>query len=338
MKKALLWVSLTFWVLPLFSLTGEIIYLEGTVDIKPSGGELEWADFGTSVGEGDSIITGMDGFCEVELEGGSTVTIKEDTVFSFGKGSVGNGEPQNIFTCAMGQISYKFSNLQDEPLIATPSATCGIRGTAFTVMTGADGSSLFIVSEGEVEVESRGLRVSLTLDEAVEVSPGRTPGEKYPVLSGKLDYAGWLEQAEAAALADPIGTVEELANKLVYYISEMDRYQALWEEQNEAVQAVQETRKKLSSEGKDFEAEDFYRNTEVPMTKIGAGYSINVRYYALSALSLRQYTMGGLYVKLRTAHFQEKSSSYQKFIEAYKEFMSDYYSICQAPFLVDADI
>ena len=212
MKKALILLLLSMTALSLFSLSGEIVYLEGTVDIKPNGGELEWADFGTPVREGDSIITGVDGYCEVELEGGSTVTIKGDTVFSFGRGSVGGGEPQNVFSCAMGQISYKFTNLTDEPLIVTPSAACGIRGTAFTVMTGADGSSLFVVSEGEVEVESMGRRVSLTLDEAVEVSSGKAPGEKYPVLSGNLDYAGWLERAEASAMADPVGTVEELTN------------------------------------------------------------------------------------------------------------------------------
>ncbi len=340
MKKLLILMFFSLLALSLFSLTGEIVYLEGAVDIKPNGGELEWADFGTPVAEGDSIITGMDGYCEVELEGGSTVTIREDTVFSFGRGSVGGGEAQNVFSCAMGQISYKFSNLKDEPVITTPSAACGIRGTAFTVMTGADGSSLFVVSEGEVEVEveSMGRRVSLTLDEAVEVSSGEAPGAKYPVLSGSLDYAGWLEKAEASALADPVGTVEDLTDKLIFYISEMDRYQALWDKGMAEMDIMLTDVKKLQADGKDFEADDLYKNKYQPLRKNVAGFSLNVRYYSLSALSLRRYTLGRLYVKLRAAHFKESSDSYERFLKVYDDFIEEYNTICVEPYLVDADI
>ena len=338
MKKLLILMFFSFLALSLFSLTGEIVYLEGAVDIKPNGGELEWADFGTPVAEGDSIITGMDGYCEVELEGGSTVTIREDTVFSFGRGSVGGGEAQNVFSCAMGQISYKFSNLKDEPVITTPSAACGIRGTAFTVMTGADGSSLFVVSEGEVEVESMGRRVSLTLDEAVEVSSGEAPGAKYPVLSGSLDYTGWLEKAEAAALADPVGTVEDLTDKLIFYISEMDRYYALREKGMADREELLAKIRTLRDEGKDFEADDLYENTFLPLKNQVNQLSINVRYFALSALSLRQYTLGRLYVKMRAAHFKESSDSYEKFLNVYNDFIEEYKTICVEPYLVDADI
>ncbi|MDC7218487.1 MAG: FecR family protein [Spirochaetales bacterium] len=338
MKKGLILILTALIGLKAFALTGEIVYLEGTVDIKPNGGDLEWADFGTPVSEGDSIITGIDGYCEIELEGGSSITIMEESVFSFGRGSVGSGEPQNVFSTAMGQISYKFANLQDEPIITTPSVVCGIRGTAFTVITGADCSSLFIVSEGEVEVESMGQRVSLTLDEAVEVPRGAPPEEKYPVLSGSIDFDGWLEQAEAAALADPITTVEDLTDRLIYFISEMDRYHAMWEKGMAERDVQLALIKQLKEEGKDDEAEDIYRNILQPHIEQVHSYGINVRYYSLSALSLRRYTLGPLYVKLRTAHFKEKSDSFEEFLDVYNTFIEDYYAICQKPYLVEADI
>ena len=338
MRKILALLMLTALTFPLTALTGEVSYLEGAVDIKPAGGELEWADFGSPVREGDSVITGRDGYCEIELEGGSTVTIESDTVFAFGRGTVGSNQPQNVFSCAMGQISYKFNNLTEEPVISTPSAVCGIRGTAFTVMTGADGSSLFIVSEGEVEVESMGRRVALTLDEAVEVTSGKAPGEKYPVLSGSLDYAGWLKKAEEDALADPVGTVETLTDTLVYYISEMDRYQGLRDSGMVKINELRAQIKKYQDEGKELEAEDLAKNDLLPLTNEVAGYGINARYFSLSALSLRRYTMGGLYVKLRTAHFKEGSDSYNQFLNAYNDSLKEYYSICEPPYLVDADI
>lgn len=262
----------------------------------------------------------------------------EDSIFSFNQGNVGASEPQNVFNCAMGEIAYKFSNLKDEPIITTPSASCGIRGTAFTVIAGVDGSSLFVVSEGEVEVESYGKRVSLTLDEAVEVNSGEAPGEKYPVLEGVIDFNGWLDQAEIKALENPTDTVEVLLDKLIYYIAEMDRFYAMQVEGRQEMDLLRTEIKKLQEEGKTEEAQDVFNTKMLPLTNIVAGYSINVRFYSLSALSLRRYTLGGLYVKLRTAHFDEESTKYDQFLRVYKRFLEDFNEICEAPYLVDADI
>jgi hypothetical protein len=338
MKKTSLLILIVLMTASLSGLTGEIEYLEGTVDIKGGSGELEWADFGMEVSEGDTIITGEDGFCEVALEGGSKVTINADTVFTFTRSSDKSGEPQNVFSCAVGQISYKFNRMTQEPVIATPSAVCGIRGTDFTVTTGADGSSLFVVTEGEVEVESMGKRVSLTLDEGVEVANGKVPGEKFPVLNGSLDYSKWLERAEETAMADPEKTVKDLTDRLVYYIAEMDRYHALWLRGMEEIKTLREQVKKYQDEEKDAEADDLAKNKLIPFIKEVAGYSINVRYYSLSSLSLRRYTLGSMYVKLRAAHFKEGSQAFDDFLKAYNTFLNDYYEICQDPFLVDADI
>ena len=68
--------------LPLLALNGEIVYVEGSVDLKTAQGDLDWADIGMSVETGDSIITGYDGYAELEMEDGSTVKVSEDSIFA----------------------------------------------------------------------------------------------------------------------------------------------------------------------------------------------------------------------------------------------------------------
>ena len=49
---------------------GEIVYLEGIVDVKRGGELLDWTtvDIGTPIERYDLIETGDDGFAEIELD------------------------------------------------------------------------------------------------------------------------------------------------------------------------------------------------------------------------------------------------------------------------------
>ena len=96
--------------------------------------------------------------------------------------------------------------------------------------------------------------------------------------------------------------------------------------------------KKYREEGKDFEADELYKSTYKPLQKNVLTFGLDLRYYSLSALSLRRYTLGRMYVKLRVAHFKESNSSYEDFLEVYNSFMEEYDFICEEPYLVDADI
>ena len=173
MKKAILLLTILMAAgLPLMALEGEIVYVEGTVDLKTSGGDLDWADIGMPVETGDSIITGLDGYAELEMDDGSTVKVSEDSIFALSSYEE-NGREENNFQCVLGSVQYKFAKaLKDkEPRITTPSTVCGIRGTEFTVFSGLDGSAIYVVDNGSVAVSAEGEEVILEALQGVEVAP-----------------------------------------------------------------------------------------------------------------------------------------------------------------------
>ena len=187
MKKAVLTFSILIAAgLPLLALNGEIVFVEGSVDLKTAQGDLEWADIGMPVETGDSIITGYDGYAELEMEDGSTVKVSEDSIFALSSFEQ-KGKEENTFQCVLGSVQYKFTKAMkdNEPRITTPSTVCGIRGTEFTVFSGLDGSAVYVVDNGSVSVSAEGEEVILEALQGVEVAPGSVPGGSFSCIAGK---------------------------------------------------------------------------------------------------------------------------------------------------------
>lgn len=336
--RKILTLTLLLVSLRLSSLTGEIAYLEGTVDIQRPGSEMEWADIGMTVNTGDSIITGIDGYCEISLEGQSSITIDSDTVFQYGQGTTSSAPeaPQeNIFRVVMGQIKFKFGQLTGrEPAIATTSTVCGIRGTEFTVITSPDGQSLYVVSEGEVAVESQGELVSLVQDEGVEIRQDGM-GEKFPVLSGSIDFSEWLSNAEESALANPVETVQSMKGQLLEFLDQAEFYYDLWESSLVEIEDMAVRIQELREQGDSALADEIVEKEFLPLKQQSVAFAINNRYYALSAESLRQYGLSFIYVNERIKGWQGETDS--QFLLEYESFL-EAYEVRAVPFFVSADI
>jgi len=336
MKRFTLLLIFLVSISHLYALSGEIVYVEGIVDYRPAGGELDWADIGILLEQGDTVITGVDGYCEIELEGESSIKIAADTVFSFNRGSLKEEEePQDIFHVAVGQVSYKFGRLSGrEPAISTPVSVCGIRGTEFTVVASADGQSLYVVSDGEVAVSAEGQEMSLTPDEGVEVT-AMGLGEKFPVLQGKIDYSDWRQDADARALEDPAGTMEELTEIMKGHLQQAEYYQDLYQQYKAEMDQTAEEIKKLRDQGKEEDAQTLVDEQFLPLKQGVLRLILNYRYYAISILSLRQYSVSSLYVQQRSLHWGEDLP--QDFQQAFDQFM-DIYEKRAVPFYEARDI
>lgn len=324
----------------LFALQGEIVFVDGTVDIRSADGVMDYADFGTPVQEGDTIITGYASECEVSLPNGSTVKLSSDSVFTFQRGTVSaGGEPENVFEVARGQVSFKFNQLgSDEPSIRSRSATAGVRGTEFTVIAGADGQALFVISDGAVEVEAEGSSVLLGQHEAVEVSLSEGVGEKFPALEGEIDFSSWRMQADANALANPAATVVAMTGLLEQYLRAVESYRAFYEINQAREVELREQIAQLRAEGKTEEADVLVDRDYLPNKKRMLDNAINYRFYALSIQSLRRFVLADLYVSQRTAQLAgAQSPELDEFWEQYRRF-TGLYEQRAIPFFVPADI
>ncbi len=335
MKKILLITFLAGLSFALNALEGEIVYVEGSVDIKYATGDLDWADIGMYIETGDSIVTGADGYAELEMEDGSTVKVSEDSIFALSSYE-SRGNQRNSFNCVLGSVQYKFTQAvkANEPRITTPTTVCGIRGTEFTVVSGLDGSALYVVDDGSVAVSAQGEEVVLGALEGVEVAPGSTPGEPFPVLRGQIDYSQVRSDAEQRFLENPAASMRIMIGQLENNIKELQFYE---EEYKKSLLKQTELREKLTSM-EDEAKKTFYEEIIFPEEIKTSNMKLNVRYYALSSLSLRRFLVGNMYISIRTQYISnEENKVYQDFLKEYQKFLTMYEKGI-IEFLVKADI
>ena len=127
-----------------FAQTADLVFVDGWVDIKSAGETFE-AFAGDTLRTGESVITGSDSYAELAQKNLSTIIVKPDSIFTIREIETDSGR-ETVLSTTVGAVSFKFGKLLGkEPMLATPSAVAGIRGTELTVYAGEDGSTLFAV-------------------------------------------------------------------------------------------------------------------------------------------------------------------------------------------------
>ncbi|MFO7850202.1 MAG: FecR domain-containing protein [Spirochaetia bacterium] len=138
---------------------GEIVYMEGDVDILRDGKKLSSnrVDIGFFIEEFDMVETGPEGFVEFVLTssggGGASVTVNPNTSFYF-EGEERKGQKKTEFSAMTGSMAYKVKKLSGNEAfrVRTESAVMGVRGTDFDVTISPEGSVLVACEEGKVVV------------------------------------------------------------------------------------------------------------------------------------------------------------------------------------------
>lgn len=315
-----------------------VVYVDGWVDIKEKSGSLAEAWEGDPLYIGESIITDNASYAELEkADSAALIKIAPETIFTLGEIDDG-GEKRTVFATALGAVSYKFNRtVGREPYISTPSIVAGVRGTEFTVFAGADGSALLAVESGRVDVSAGGKTVELYPEEGVEVRPGEQPGEKFEVRRGKVDYSSWNSGKFEAFLADPEAGVKRVKAQLETFVKEIEAILPEYE----AVRKKMDENRKTYRELKDTnpeEAGEYYAEQVEPHVLLAGRMYRNLRYYSLSALSMRRYVLGRLYMEIKSRYITDlENPAFVGFLSIYKECLALFENSI-TPLLVEADI
>ena len=265
-----------------------------------------------------------------EPAAGSLIRISPDTVFTV-REIERDGEKRSVLSTTIGTVRFKFDRLTGkEPLIATPGTVAGIRGTELEVYAGSDGAVMILVSTGAVVVESLGKSVSLAENEGVEIAPGEPPGDVFEVLRGQLDFSTWNGERDAAILKNPLKALTGAIVGLASLIADLESVVP----QFEAKLAELET---LRAEEDDDKQKSIYEQTVFPLEVATSYLALNLRYYALSALSFRRYVLGTMYLRVKMRAIVEQSDEHQRFFEEYDRVMEDFEDHV-TPHLVGIDI
>ena len=316
----------------------DVVYVEGIVDLKFADGERMEAFIGDYLDKGDTIITDTSSFAELEQENGSLIKISEDTIFTLQEMEV-DGEKRNVLSTTLGAVAFKFNRMTGrEPLIATPGTVAGVRGTEFQVFAGLDGATLVVVATGKVEVEAQGEKVELLPEEGVEIPAGEPPGEKFQVQRGQLDFSAWNTGRIENLLDDPAGAIRGIEKGMEAFRVKIAELTPLFEENYERLE-LERAELQLIEADKGKEArKEHYEKVVFPLEVETSYMRLNLRYYALSALSFRRYVLGSIYARVKSAFINRLDSAvYREFVDVYRSILSDYERDI-TPLLVEADI
>ncbi|MFP4301839.1 MAG: hypothetical protein ACLFQZ_07425 [Spirochaetaceae bacterium] len=334
--KSLLFVVLTLiLVLGLSAQETEVSYLEGFPELRASSGQSFELDFGDRIEQGDSVVTGRRDFVELEQGEGASIRVEPDTVFTLREVEE-DGERRSVMTNAVGSVSYRFNRLAGrEPRVGSAAVVAGIRGTELTVYAGSDGSTLFLVDSGLVEVTSAGERVELSEAQAVEVAAGQPPGEIFEWKGRELNFSSWDQDRLEGFMEEPARSVRLLQSRLEELAAGYEEYRTLWEQ-------LAAEFEKLSAELREMEEgdarEEFRKEEVLPLANRTSTQALNYRYYSLSALSLRRHVLGRMYMNMKTLTILEAGNDeFESFLTEYEEFLRIFEAQI-TPGLVPADI
>jgi hypothetical protein len=317
----------------------ETVFTEGEVCRRDGSGNLRSLEIGDTLVVGDSVVTKAHSSAELKLlAGDSSIKIRQNTVFTLGELNSG-GEKRSVLRTIVGSASMKFGKLTGkEPLLGTATCVCGVRGTEVELFGAMDGSSVVAVRSGAISLESAGNSVELAANEAVEVSPGMAPGPKFSWIGKELDFSAWDQGKLESFLSDPASSAQKVAQQLASFSASIAELLPQLAEQKAAYDAAYSELKKLVDAKEDAEAESLRQGTVFPLMEAQATLILNIRYYALSSLSLRRYVLGGMYMQLKTRHPLDPSEAgFAAFLGIYNRALADF-EAGVVPQLVEADI
>ncbi len=293
-----------------------VSYLEGEPELRRSDGSTEWLDYGGFASPGESIITGSFDYVELSQGDEATIRIQSDTIYTVREVNRG-GRRETVLSTAAGSVSFRFNRLSGrEPRIGTETAVAGVRGTEVTVYSGPDGSSLFLVESGLVEVSSGGESVELAENEGVEVPVGRAPGEKFSIIGREIDFSSWSAGRIDDFLSDPVAALDRIEIQLQSFSRDADE----WYERAEAAEAVSDAAREELGKIEGAEEQAKYREeTWLPLVEQTSAAVLNYRYNALSALSLRRYSLSSLYMEMKSRNILDPAPEYGEFVARYNE-------------------
>ncbi|MFI5362599.1 MAG: FecR domain-containing protein [Elusimicrobiota bacterium] len=152
----------------------------GEVSVHPAGGGDEVdGEAGLPLEEGDRVTTAQGATAEIALDGGSLISLSEDSDFTLEN----TKKSESIFSVALGSILAKIQKLGSQSLtVRSPTSVAAVRGTEFGVDVEAGASHVGVFDEGRVEVRSPsgGMEV-LTPNQETSVARGEAPRKAAPL-------------------------------------------------------------------------------------------------------------------------------------------------------------
>ena len=165
-----------------------VVFLAGEVYVTASTGDQE-LNIGDSVVVGERILTGSDGYVELQLGEFATLRINSDTEYVLDHMKLSDEQNQASGSLVSGTVISKVKKLigNDAFEVGVSGAICAVRGTQFIVKADSQGNAYIGVNEGYVNIVPPALSTIGMDPEAVATIEGIA--SSLPIIGPGMSFA-----------------------------------------------------------------------------------------------------------------------------------------------------
>lgn len=207
---------------------GEIVYVEGTVDLTRNGSRIAGEpDFGSPVENYDLIAAGTDGLAEVSIDPATgidaLIKVNRNSSFYFELSAMGGGRRKAGVELLAGSVALSVKKLAGTAVeVRTANAVMGVRGTEFVVTTAPGGELLVTCSTGLVECRDTENNVLFAEPgQVVEQVPGAS-FRRIPVTVSSLEEftRNWMAEKIEVFKSQALRAIESYGSRYARYSGE----------------------------------------------------------------------------------------------------------------------
>jgi hypothetical protein len=112
---------------------------------------------------GDQFVTGKLGWVKYELADEGSFKLGQNSQITINEPIVAEEDSKRTeIQLVIGELLSKLKKNRKGPFVLwTPSIVTGVRGTEFQTIVAIDATTLFVVDDGEIEIEAEGQKVTV---------------------------------------------------------------------------------------------------------------------------------------------------------------------------------
>ena len=156
---------------------GEIEDFKHPFSITTIKGKKIEPKLGYMILPGDQFITGKLGWVKYELTDEGVFKLGQNSQLIINEPIIAEEDSKKTdIQLVIGELLSMLQKIRKGPFVLrTPSAVLGVRGTEFQTIVAIDATTLFVVDDGDVEIEAEGKKVTVPKGKMMEVEYEEDP-------------------------------------------------------------------------------------------------------------------------------------------------------------------
>ena len=182
---------------------GEIEDFRHPFSITTIKGKKVEPKLGYMILPGDEFVTGKLGWVKYELADEGSFKLGQNSQITINEPIVAEEDSKKTdIQLVIGELLSKLKKIRKGPFVLwTPSIVTGVRGTEFQTIVAIDATTLFVVDDGDIEIEAEGKKVTVPKGKMIKVEYDEEPSSlENAVPKSERNWGQWRKKQQGIFL------------------------------------------------------------------------------------------------------------------------------------------